>query len=197
VRSDQTRAVRRGAARRESGKGEPEQRRASPLASPTRRRQPMFGKLGRAIPRAAGTRFSWRALISSISKINISIIIANITKWYGTFISISILSTFLWAVGKSGAEHPVYINALRIERRNRYCALIIKVIVMLCDYLIREIDATKLIDTLRYSSCDRHASKSINHFGHAGAYLSFPVVSFLINQVIDTYESIQVFFHLS
>jgi len=31
-----------------------EQRRASPLASPTRRRQPMFNKLGRAIPRAAG-----------------------------------------------------------------------------------------------------------------------------------------------
>jgi len=52
---------------------------------------------------------------------------------------------------------------------------------------VREIDATKLIDTLRCSSCDRHASKSVNHFGHAGAYSSFPVVSFLINQVIDTY----------
>lgn len=44
-----------------------------------------------------------------------------------------------------------------------------KVTAMLCDYLIREEDATKLIDTLEYFSRDRHASESINHFIHAGA----------------------------
>jgi len=38
----------------------------------------MFGKLDRAIPRAAGALFL--ALISTISKINISIIFANIAK---------------------------------------------------------------------------------------------------------------------
>lgn len=48
----------------------------------------------------------------------------------------------------------------------------IKVIAMLCDYSIREVDATKLIDTLRDSSRDRHAGESINHFSHAGAYSS-------------------------
>lgn len=37
-----------------------------------------------------------------------------------------------------------------------------------CDYSIKE-DATKLIDTLGYFSRNRHASESINHFGHAGA----------------------------
>jgi len=56
-----------------------------------RRWQQMFGKLG--LERLG--RFSWRVLISTISKINISIIIANIIKWYGTFMFISILSTFL------------------------------------------------------------------------------------------------------
>jgi len=92
----------------------------------------------------------------------------------------------------------MYIGVLRIERRNRYCALvIIKVTIILCHHSIREIDATKLIDTLGCSSRDRHASGSINHFGHAGAYSSYPAVSFLINQVIDTYESVQIFFHLS
>lgn len=58
---------------------------------------------------------------------------------------------------------------LRIERRNRYGALVIKVTAMFCEYSIREEDATKLIDTLGYFSRNRHASESIDHFGHAGA----------------------------
>jgi len=45
-------------------------------------------------------RFYRRALISTISKINISIIIANIAKRYGTFMFISIPSTFLCAVSE-------------------------------------------------------------------------------------------------
>jgi len=53
-------------------------------------------------------RFSRRALISTISKINISIIIANITKWYGTFMFISIPSTFLRTVSKF-SRHTLYI----------------------------------------------------------------------------------------
>jgi len=82
-------------------------RHASPLASPTRRLQPMFYKLGRVIPRAAGALLS-ASLISTISKINILIIIANIVKRYGTFMFISIPSTFLCGV-EIFAAHPVYI----------------------------------------------------------------------------------------
>jgi len=54
-------------------------------------------------------RFSRRALISTISKINISIIIANITKQYGTFMFISIPSTFLRAVSKF-SRRTLYIQ---------------------------------------------------------------------------------------
>lgn len=91
----------------------------------------------------------------------------------------------------------IHILKLYVLKDEIDTALVIKVTAILCYYSISEIDATKLIDTLGYSSRDRHASGSINHFGHAGAYSSYPAVSFLINQVIDTYESVQVFFHLS
>jgi len=53
-------------------------------------------------------RFFRRALISTISKINISIIIANIAKQYGTFMFISIPSTFLCAVSEF-SRHTLYI----------------------------------------------------------------------------------------
>jgi len=54
--------------------------------------------------------FSWRAYIneSTISKNNILIIIANITKRYGTFIFISIPSTFQRAVGEV-SQYTLYI----------------------------------------------------------------------------------------
>jgi len=58
-------------------------------------------------------RFSRRALISTISKINISIIIVNIAKRYRTFMFISIPSTFYALPSMCGvkilAAHPVYI----------------------------------------------------------------------------------------
>jgi len=60
-----------GAMRRDMSAAMPgaEQRHASPLASSTRRRQSMFHKLGLYLERLE--RFSWRALIITISKINI------------------------------------------------------------------------------------------------------------------------------
>jgi len=68
----------------------------------------LFNKLGRAIPRLE--RFSRRALINTISKINISIIIANIAKRYGTFMFISIPSISLWAVGEVLRIYTLYIQ---------------------------------------------------------------------------------------
>jgi len=74
-----------------------EQRRAFLLVSPTGS-QCLINWAGLYLERLE--RFSRRALISTISKINISIIIANIAKRYGTFMFISIPSTFLWAMAK-------------------------------------------------------------------------------------------------
>jgi len=59
-------------------------------------------------------RFSRRALIRTISKINISIIIANIAKRYGTFMFISIPSAFLCAVSKF-SRRTLYIYQLYNE----------------------------------------------------------------------------------
>lgn len=53
--------------------------------------------------------FSRRALICTITKFNISTIIANIAKRYGTFVFISISSTFLWVMAKVSLD-TLYIQ---------------------------------------------------------------------------------------